>query len=106
MREMQRGESKVRVKWERCRGGWLNVILELEKIVFILAFFLSAGWLNQFGSVRFNRFQTLKTESNRTRILLWFFNRLIRFFFSVRFFRLFFFQFSRFNWFIGFFAHP
>ena len=31
---------------------------------------------------------------------------LIGFFFSVRFFRLFFFRFSRFNWFSGFFAHP
>ena len=73
MREMQRGRR-------------LNVILGLEKIVFILGFFfLSAGWLNRFGSVRFNRF----------------FNRLIRFFFRFGFF-----GFSRFNRFIGFFAHP
>jgi hypothetical protein len=52
MREMQRG------------GRRLNVILGLEKIVFILVFFfLSAAWLNRFGSVRFNRFQTLETET-------------------------------------------
>ena len=62
MREMQRGRR-------------LNVILGLEKIVFILGFFfLSAGWLNRFGSVRFNRF----------------FNRLIRFFFRFGFFGYFF----------------
>ena len=39
------------------------MILGLENIVFILTFFKSADWLNRFGSVRFNRFQTLETET-------------------------------------------
>ena len=55
-----------------------------------------------FGSVRFFQFFVYKTEPAG------FFKNLIGLigFFSVRFFRLFFFRFSRFNRFIGFFAHP
>jgi len=43
------------------------VILGLENIVFIGGFFSSAGWLNRFGSVRFNRFQILETETEPNR---------------------------------------
>jgi hypothetical protein len=32
-----------------------------------LFFFLSGGWLNRFGSVRFNRFQALETETEPNR---------------------------------------
>ena len=39
------------------------MILGLENIVFIGGFFSSAGWLNRFSSVRFNRFQILETET-------------------------------------------
>ena len=66
-------------------------------------FFLSVSWLNRFGSIRFNRFLTLETETELNRNFFVIFNRLIRFFFSVQFFWLIFFRFSRF---ISFFAHP
>jgi len=33
----------------------------------IYTFFLRAGWLNRFDSVRFNRFQTLETETEPNR---------------------------------------
>jgi hypothetical protein len=37
-------------------------------MVFILGFFFLSGcWLNRFGSVRFNRFQTLETETEPNR---------------------------------------
>jgi len=51
---------------QKREGGdwWLNVILGLENIVFILGFFLSADWLNRFGLVRF---QTLETETKSNR---------------------------------------
>jgi len=39
-----------------------KVILGLENIVFILTFFLSIGWLNQFGSV-----QSVSDFRNRNR---------------------------------------
>ena len=89
------GGEKVRVKGEmqrRGEGGWrLNVSLGLEirKDCIYTCFFLSGGWLNRFGSVRFNRFQALETETEPNRNFLWFFNRLIRFFFSVIFFPVF-----------------
>jgi hypothetical protein len=51
---------------QRRGGRWLKVILGLENVVFIL-FFLRAGWLNRFDSVRFNRFQTLETETEPNR---------------------------------------
>jgi hypothetical protein len=90
-REMQRREGKggeggrptsQRVKWERCRegrgggrvkwewnerdaeGGRLNVILGLEKIVFILAFFFKC-WL--VGPVRFGSIQSVSYFRNRNR---------------------------------------
>jgi len=44
-----------------------------------------------------------KPKPNRTGQ---FFQNFNRFFFTVRFFQLFFFWFSRFNWFFGFFEHP
>jgi len=47
-----------------------------------------------FSSVRFFWFFVYKTEPNRTGQ---FFQKINRFFFSVRFFRLFFFRFSQFN---------
>jgi len=34
------------------RGWRLNFALGLENILFILGFFLSAGWLNRFGLVQ------------------------------------------------------
>jgi hypothetical protein len=43
-------------------GRRLNVTLELENILFILAFFLSASWLNRFGSV-----QSISDFRNRNR---------------------------------------
>jgi len=66
---------------------------------------LGTFFFNRFGSVRFNRFLHYKTE-NRTGIFSNYSNRFNRFFFSVRFFRLIFFRFSRFIRFSGFFAHP
>jgi len=42
---------------EKGKGGkgrlMLKVILRLESVVIILTFFLSVGWLNRFGSIRF-----------------------------------------------------
>jgi hypothetical protein len=55
-----------------------------------------------FGLVRFFWFFAYKTETEPAD----FFKILIGFFFSVRFFRLFVFRFSRFNRFFSFFAHP
>jgi len=60
-------------------------------------FFISKP--NRFGSVRVVRFKHYKT-GNRTKPDI-FLNILIGLYF-----RLFFFRFSRFNWFFGFFAHP
>jgi hypothetical protein len=54
----------------------------------------------QFG---FFGFLLIKPKPNRTGQ---FFQKFNRFFFSVRFFQLFFFRFSRFNRFSGLFAHP
>jgi hypothetical protein len=48
----------------------------------------------------------IKPKPNRTGWFFQKFNRFNRFFFSVRFFRLFCFRFSRFNRFSSFFAHP
>jgi len=63
----------MRVKGERCREGrgrgqrrLMADTLGLENNVFIL-FFLSAGWLNRFGLIQFNRFQTLETETKPNR---------------------------------------
>jgi len=73
---MQRREAKERDGYaEKGKGGlkggkgrlMAKVILGLENVVFILTFFLSVGWLNRFGSVRFNRFQTLETETEPNR---------------------------------------
>jgi len=58
-----------------------------------------------FGSVRFG-FMFIKPKPNRTGRFFQKFNRFNRLFFSVWFFRLFFFRFSLFNRFSGFFAHP
>jgi hypothetical protein len=53
-------------------GGCLqNVTLGLglrKKHVIYTFFFLMVAGLNRFGSVRFNRFQTLKTETEPNRI--------------------------------------
>jgi len=59
-------------------------------------------------SVRFGFFSFLliKPKPNRTGRFFQKFNRFNRVFFSVRFFRLIFFQFSRFNRFSGFFLTP
>jgi len=63
------------------------------------------GLFSGFFSVRFGffGFLVIKPKPNRTG---GFFQKFNRFFFSVWFFRLFFFRFSRFNRFSGFFAHP
>jgi hypothetical protein len=67
MKKNQRGEMQRVKGGKRCREqreGGLNVTLGLglENILFILAFFLSASLVEP---DRFNRFQALKTESNR-----------------------------------------
>jgi hypothetical protein len=50
------------------RGGvGVNCTLGLGFFLFILVFFLMLEWLNRFGSVRFNRFQTLETETELNR---------------------------------------
>jgi hypothetical protein len=82
--KMMRGREKG--------GGAVNCTLGLEFFLFILGFFKCRnGWT---GSVRFGSigFRFWKPKPNRTGIFLWFFNRLIRFFF-VWFFRLFIFWF-------------
>jgi hypothetical protein len=71
--------------------------LRVRKNSIYTCFFLSAGWLNRFGSVRFNWFQTLETETEPNQKFFVIFNWLIRFFFVI------FFRFSLFNRF--FFAH-
>jgi hypothetical protein len=63
-------------------------------------FFLSAGWLNRFGSVQSVLDFRNRTEPNRNFFVIFLSVN------SVRFFRLFFFQFSRFNQFIGFLLTP
>ena len=49
---------------QRREGGRLigKCYFRVRKYSSYSCFFLSAGWLNRFGSVRFNRFQTLETE--------------------------------------------
>ena len=59
----------------------------------------------RFGS-GFAGFRFLKPKPNRTEFFFKNFNRFNRFFFTVRFFWLFLSRFSRFNQFLGFFAHP
>jgi len=62
--------------------------------------------LNRSGLVRFNRFKLFKTGTEPDRVVFFIFNRFIRFFLSVRFFRLIFSRFFRFNRLVGFFEHP
>jgi hypothetical protein len=84
-RDMQRGKG---------RGGLMaECYFRVRKNSIYTCFFLSAGWLNRFGSVRFNWFQTLETETEPNQKFFVIFNWLIRFFF------VFFFRFSLFNWF-------
>jgi len=65
-------ESKVRDN-EICRegrgGGRLmgKCYFRVRKYSIYSCFFLSVGWLNRFGSVRFNQFQTLETETEPNR---------------------------------------
>jgi len=81
-------------------------------LVFSVWLGFGSVWLGFFGflsvSVRFSffGFLVIKPKPNRTGRFFQKFNRIDRFFFSVRFFQLFFFRFSRFNRFSGFFAHP
>ena len=72
---------------------------------FWLGFF---RFFSDFGSVRFGffGFWLIKPKPNRTGRFFQNFNRFNRFFFSVWFFRLFFFWFSRFNRFFWFFCSP
>jgi hypothetical protein len=49
---MQRVTGGERYAESKGSGGGVNVTLGLENILFILVFFLSAGWLNLFGSVK------------------------------------------------------
>jgi len=89
-RDMQRGKG---------RGGLMaECYFRVIKQYIYTCFFLSDGWLNRFGLVQFNRFQTLETETEPNQKFYVIFNRLIRFFF-----RLFFFGFLGL---IDFFAHP
>jgi hypothetical protein len=66
----ERRESERRREQREGRLSLKNVTLGLglqKNILFILVFFLSAGLVEP---VRFNRFQTLKTETKPNRILL------------------------------------
>jgi hypothetical protein len=69
MREERVGDAESKLKGG---GGCLqNVTLGLglrKKHVIYTFFFLMVAGLNRFGSVRFNRFQTLKTETEPNRI--------------------------------------
>jgi len=63
-------EKKTNLRDERQReqgeGVTGNADLSLgleENILFILFFFQVLAWLSRVGLVRFNRFQTLKTET-------------------------------------------
>ena len=56
--------------------------------------------------VRFNRLKLFETETEPDRVVFLFFNRFVRFFLSVWYFRLIFSQFFRFNRLVGFFEHP
>jgi len=78
---MQRREGKG---GGRLRG---ECYFRVRKHSFYSCFFFKC-WMVE--SVRFNRFQTLETETELNRIFLWFFNRLIRFFFQFSFFGYFF----------------
>ena len=68
MKKNKRGEMRGRCREQRemqrareqRERGWLNVGLGLENFLFILAFFLNGGLVEP---VRFNRFQTLETET-------------------------------------------
>ena len=59
-KDAERGERYAESKE---RGGAAECYLRVRKHPIYTSFFLSAGWLNRFGSVRFNRFQTLETET-------------------------------------------
>jgi hypothetical protein len=79
----------------------VNLLMEIGVIIFgsvWFGFFRAKTGSNRFGSV-FPVWLGFLSVSVR-------FGSVFRFFFSVRFFRLFFFRFSRFNRFSGFFAHP
>jgi hypothetical protein len=76
--EAESMEKKTILRDERQRegrgGGWESengdLNLGLENMLFILFFFFSRASLvepGRFGSVRFNRFQTLKTETKPNR---------------------------------------
>jgi hypothetical protein len=66
--EIYREGSKVRVKrgrdMQRKEGGLMaECDIRVRKHCIYSCFFLSAGWLNRFGSVWFNQFQTLETKT-------------------------------------------
>jgi len=73
----------------RCRRRGSARVKNLEG-AFIVFFFK----LNWFGSVRFFRFQAYQTEAEPNRLVFKNSNQFNRFFFTVRFFRLFFSVFS------------
>ena len=116
-------EKKPKPNWNRVKPtGFGSVFLGQKPVQTGLAWF-SRFWLGFFGlarfwlglarfffgflsvSIRFG-FLFIKPKPNRTGRFFQKINRFNRFFFSVRFFRLIFFRFSRFNRFSGFFAHP
>jgi hypothetical protein len=78
---------------------------QFDLVFFGLALFLSglAWFFSVWVWFGFFSFRLIKPKPNRTGQ---FFQNFNRFFFTVRFFRLFFFQFSRFNQFFDFFFHP
>jgi hypothetical protein len=111
------GFSSVRFSFLEQKPVWLGffglarffpVWLGFGSVFSVLARFGSVFCPVFFGSVRlgFSGSRLKKPKPNRTGRFFQNFNRLIRFFFTVRFFRLFFFRFSRFNRFFGFFEHP
>jgi len=86
------GEGLTAVKGENDLG--LGIVL------FILFFKTGSVWSGSIGLSFF------KPEPNRTGWFFLFFNRFIRFFLSVQFFRLIFSRFFRFNRLVDFFEHP
>ena len=92
----KKGKGRGARRWweaEKREGGrqLRNVTLGLGFFLFILGFFFKC-WHGWTGSVRFGwiGFRLWKPKPNRTGIFLWFFNRLIRFFFLFGFFGYFF----------------
>jgi hypothetical protein len=93
----ERGESGRRREQTKGRGRLSSECYfrfrVTKKTCYLYFFFLMMAGLNRFGSVRFNRFQTLKTETEPNRIFLVIFQSVNSVFFRFGFFSCFFFSF-------------